>query len=154
MLGDSLTVGMRPYLARLLPGRSVEIDGKIGRTTTDGAAIVATMRASFPPTVVVALGTNDAESAQQFSALVNQIMALLGARRVVWVNIAKPGDQAFDNDLNLAKSRYRNLEVIDWASIMAAHPQDLLADGIHCTDAGYRLRATVLASVLQGRSQV
>jgi lysophospholipase L1-like esterase len=149
VLGDSLTVGMAPYLSPLLPGRPVEIDGKIARTATDGLAIVATRRASLPPTVVVALGTNDVESPDQFAAVIDQMMALLGHRRVIWVNVASPTGHAFNRDLDAAKGRYRNLEVLDWASLMAAHPEDLVFDHIHCTQAGYQLRAAVIAWVLQ-----
>jgi lysophospholipase L1-like esterase len=50
--------------------------------------------------------------------------------------------------------RYRNLEVIDWASIMASRPEDLVADHIHNTSAGYQLRAEVVAWVLQKPAQV
>jgi lysophospholipase L1-like esterase len=149
VLGDSLTVGMAPYLPALLPGRSVEIDGKTGRTATEGLDILATRKAPPPPTVVVALGTNDIESPGQFTAVINETMALLGPRRVVWVNIASPTARPFNVDLDAARSRHRNLEVIDWANVMAAHPEDLVADRIHNTGAGYRLRAEVIAWVLQ-----
>jgi GDSL-like lipase/acylhydrolase family protein len=151
VLGDSLTVGVEPYLAQRLPGRSVEIDGKNGRTTAGGLAIVEARTAPIPPTVVVALGTNDQESAPQFSTLIDQLMARFGGRRVVWVNIATARDQALNAELIAAKSRYPNLEVIDWASIIAAHPEDVLADGIHYTLSGYQLRASVMATTIQGR---
>ena len=149
VLGDSLTVGMAPYLPALLPGRSVEIDGKTGRTATEGLDILATRKAPLPPTVVMALGTNDIESPEEFTAVVNESMALLGPRRVIWVNIASPRSQPFNVDLDAARTHYPNLEIIDWASVMAAHPEDLVADQIHNTDAGYRLRAEVIASALQ-----
>jgi lysophospholipase L1-like esterase len=149
VLGDSLTVGMAPYLPALLPGRSVEIDGKVGRTATEGLDILATRKAPLPPTVVMALGTNNVESPEQFTAVINETMALLGPRRVLWVNIASPTARPFNVDLDAAGSRYRNLEIIDWARVMAAHPGDLVADQIHNTDAGYRLRAEVIAWVLQ-----
>ena len=149
VLGDSLTVGMAPYLPALLPGRSVEIDGKTGRTATEGLDILATRKAPLPPTVVMALGTNDIESPEEFTAVVNESMALLGPRRVIWVNIASPRSQPFNVDLDAARTRYRNLEVIDWARVMAAHPEDLVADHIHNTDAGYRLRAEVIAWVVE-----
>jgi lysophospholipase L1-like esterase len=140
---------MTPYLAPLLPGRSVEIDGKIARTATDGLAIAAARRASLPPTVVVALGTNDVESSDQFTAVIDEMMALLGHRRVVWVNVASPTGQPFNRDLDAARGHYPNLEVLDWASLMAAHPEDLLADHIHCTQAGYQLRAEAIAAALE-----
>ena len=149
VLGDSLTVGMAPNQPALLPGRSVEIDGKTGRTATEGLDILATRKAPLPPTVVMALGTNDIESPEEFTAVVNESMALLGPRRVIWVNIASPRSQPFNVDLDAARTRYPNLEIIDWASVMAAHPEDLVADQIHNTDAGYRLRAEVIASALQ-----
>jgi lysophospholipase L1-like esterase len=152
VLGDSLTVGVEPYLAQLLPDRSVEIDGKNGRTTDEGLAIVAARTAPIPPTVVVALGTNDQEPASQFSTIIDQLMAHFGGRRVVWVNSARAGDQALNDELTAARARYPNLEVIDWAAIIAAHPEDLLPDRIHCTQAGYQLRASVIATTIEGQS--
>jgi lysophospholipase L1-like esterase len=103
----------------------------------------------MPPTVVVALGTNDQESPEQFASIVDQIMARLRGRRVVWINVAKAGDQALNDQLNASKSRYSNLEVLDWAWIIAAHPEDLLPDRIHCTQAGYQLRASVIAAAIE-----
>ena len=149
VLGDSLTVGMAPYLPALLPGRSVEIDGKIGRTATGGLDTLATRKAPLPPTVVMALGTNDIESPEEFTAVINETMALLGPRRAIWVNIASPRAQPFNADLDAARTRYRNLEIIDWARVMAENPEDLVADQIHNTDAGYRLRAEVIAWVVE-----
>lgn len=35
--------------------------------------------------------------------------------------------------------------VFDWAGLAASHPGWIAVDGIHCTAAGYRERATAIA---------
>jgi lysophospholipase L1-like esterase len=148
ILGDSLTVGASPYLAGLLPGRSVSIDARVGRTTDQGIAIAAREAPTLPGKVMVALGTNDGASGPEFAQRIDQLMALLGTRRVLWVNVSRPGYQALNDALVSAVGRYPNLQVVDWRSAIAQHPEDVAGDGIHCTDAGYQFRAQVMAAAL------
>jgi lysophospholipase L1-like esterase len=152
LLGDSLTVGVEPYLAALLPGRRVSFDAKVGRTTDQGVAIVKANPSELAPTVVVGLGTNDQTTAAEFAQNVDEMMALLGNRRVLWVNLARNGYSDFDAVLVAATEKYQNLELVDWASTYYSHPKVQATDGIHATEAGYQLRAQIIAAALNAPS--
>ena len=45
-------------------------------------------------------------------------------------------------------SLHPNVTVLDWASVIGQHPEDMLADGVHYTPAGYGLRALTIAAAL------
>jgi hypothetical protein len=147
-LGDSLTVGIEPYLPSLLPGWRVRFDAQVGRTTAEAIAIVRSRRSELAPTVVVGLGTNDDPSPTEFAQHVDELMALLGDRRVLWVNLNRAGYESFNDVLVAAALRYPNLQLIDWATPYAENPQDQTSDGIHATEAGYQLRAQIIATAL------
>ena len=151
-LGDSLTVGIEPYLPALLPGRRVRFDAQVGRTTAEAIAIVKAHPAELAPTVVVGLGTNDDLSPTEFAQHVDELMALLGDRRVLWVNLNRPGYESLNAVLVNAALGYPNLQLVDWATPYAENPQDQTFDGIHATEAGYQLRAQVIASALPSPS--
>jgi hypothetical protein len=147
-LGDSLTVGIEPYLPALLPGWRVRFDAQVGRTTAEAIAIVRSHPSELAPTVVVGLGTNDDPSPTEFAQHVDELMALLGSRRVLWVNLNRAGYESFNDVLAGAAVRYPNLQVVDWATPYADNLQDQTSDGIHATEAGYQLRAWIIASAL------
>jgi hypothetical protein len=147
-LGDSLTVGIEPYLPALLPGWRVRFDAQVGRTTAEAIAIVRSHRAELAPTVVVGLGTNDDPSPTEFAQHVDELMALLGDRRVLWVNLNRAGYESFNDVLAAAARRDPNLQLVDWATVYAENPQDQTSDGIHATEAGYQLRARIIATAL------
>jgi hypothetical protein len=147
-LGDSLTVGIEPYLPSLLSGWRVRFDAQVGRTTAEAIAIVRSHPSELAPTVVVGLGTNDDPSPAEFAQHVDELMALLGNRRVLWVNLNRAGYESFNDVLAGATVRYPNLQLVDWATPYAENPQDQTSDGIHATEAGYQLRARIIASAL------
>jgi lysophospholipase L1-like esterase len=148
--GDSLTVGIAPYLPALLSaeGWDVTIDAEVGRLTATGLSLLAGRADEIGGTLVVALGTNDAPDPVAYAARIDEVMALAAGRRVIWVGVARSGYDALDEVLIAAQYRWSNLHVIDWRPIIAAHPDMRAADGIHLTDAGYQLRAEVIAQAI------
>jgi hypothetical protein len=47
-----------------------------------------------------------------------------------------------------ATTFHHNVTVVDWASVIAPHPEDFVPDGVHYTPAGYWPRAqTIVAAV-------
>ena len=59
MVGDSLNVGVEPYLEEQLPGWRIETDDVVGRGSDDGIAALAGIGSELGSVVVVSLGTND-----------------------------------------------------------------------------------------------
>ena len=149
--GDSLTVGIAPYLPALLTGDGwdVTIDAEVGRLTATGLTMLAGRADEIGGTLVVALGTNDPPDPVAYAARIDEVMALAAGRRVIWVSVARAGYDALDEALIAAQYRWSNLHVIDWRPIIATHPDLRAADGIHLTDAGYQLRAEVIAQAIE-----
>ena len=144
LLGDSLTVGAR-LTGRLeatlrAAGWDPEIVAEDGRSIEWAVAEVED-RSSVPSTVVVALGTNSAESVETFATDVAALVAALsdkGATTIVWL---PPHDEEDDRYLERADAlRDRAggpLVVANWPAVLDAHPEWFGRDGIHYVEAGY-----------------
>ncbi len=161
VVGDSLTVGAAPYIPGAFAASGiplVAVDGKVGRHTSEGAAVLAGAIANGAvgpnTTIVAALGTNDYGSASNFAQQVDQFLAVAGGRRVVWVNIAFADGRdaqavALNAQLDVRASRLR---VADWHSFIAGHGDWWAGDGTHLNATGYEGRATWLAGEIVAAS--
>jgi lysophospholipase L1-like esterase len=153
LVGDSLNVGVEPYLAEALPGWRIDTHDLVGRPTSDGVDQLRTLRRSLAPVVVVSLGTNDADgSEQEFRALVESAMGIVGPDRcLVWATIVRDGVErtGFDRVLRDAAQAHPNVHLVEWAALVE-HDQALLAgDRVHGTPEGYRRRAEEVARAVR-----
>jgi lysophospholipase L1-like esterase len=152
LVGDSLNVGVEPYLRDELGGWQVDTDDEVGRSTATGVERLRTRTAVLAPYVVVSLGTNDPSGgAEVFRSQVSEVLRIAGPTRcVVWVAISRDGDayESFNAVLREAAASSPNVRVVDWPSIVAGHPTYLSADGIHATPDGYRARARAIVAAM------
>lgn len=109
---------------------------------------------------VLALGTNDAAdvaigSNVGMAARIQRMMALIGKRPVLWVNVktlvtsgayAEANMKQWDNALLAACARYPNMRVFNWAHL--ANPAWFTTDGIHYTSTGSAIRSAAIADAL------
>jgi hypothetical protein len=135
--GDSLAVGMQPYLA------ARPFDAQVGRTTEEGVARLGHMHL-HGRTVYVSLGTNDpGHSAAWMSRQVRRVLAM-GPRLVVWGEIRVEG-KSYDDTLNRGLKRVKSSRL---RLVRAVRPG--AGDGIHLTREGYRLRAARFRQATKG----
>lgn len=148
-LGDSLNVGIEPYLDEELDGWSIDHHNQSGRRTHEGIAELRALGRNVAPVVVVSLGTNDFDSSSAtFRQQVEELLELTGPRRcVIWATIWFAGPHEFNDVLRDAAGRHRNLELADWASLVEERPELLAADGIHGSPEGYARRAEQAAAI-------
>jgi lysophospholipase L1-like esterase len=155
-LGDSLSVGTDPYLRRQLRGYWIERVYDIGLHAYDAAAIVEQSRVSLPAVLVISAGTND--DPRQVPAFVRALTGILRVagrgRCVVWPTISRPpavgtSYVGLNKALARAAARSSNLVLVDWAAMVRRHPAWLSKDGVHVTGAGYRARATAIATAVK-----
>jgi GDSL-like lipase/acylhydrolase family protein len=153
LVGDSLNVGIEPYLEQELQGWEVHTDDVVGRPTTTGLEHLGAEGASLGRYVVISLGTNDPEqSVAAFRAAVDQALGVAGTSRcVVWATIHRGGDayEPFNGALRAAAGRNRNLRVVEWATMVDRHPSWLVSDGVHATPDGYRARAEAVVAAMR-----
>jgi hypothetical protein len=109
---------------------------------------------------VLALGTNDTAdvavgSAVGLAARVTKMMSAIGNQPVLWITVksllsagpyAEHNMLLWDQALYAAQSRYPNMRIYDWASVV--QPQWFISDQIHFTSAGYAARAELIADAL------
>ena len=147
VIGDSLAVGMKPYLGAALPGWTVTVDGRVGRPLAEGMGIVRStgLPASSSSVLAMSLFTNDdPRGTSQLSAAVDETLAKVGSSGcVIWATIARDPvggvSYAAANAL-LARKAATNprLRLVDWAAYVDVHPGTLSAGNVHPGPAGYQ----------------
>jgi lysophospholipase L1-like esterase len=149
LVGDSLNVGIEPYLRDVFGDWEITSDDAVGRSTADGVAALERLRAT-PGPVVVSLGTNDDPSdAGSFHARVEELLRLVAGRCVIWATLWRDGapEEGLNEVLHeIARSR-PNLHLLDWAAMLEAHPEWRAPDETHGSPDGYRARAEEVAKL-------
>jgi lysophospholipase L1-like esterase len=153
VVGDSLAVGLRPYLGDLL-GTTVAWDAKSGRTTPQGlVALRGALKMVQPKTVVVSLGTNDGSDPTRFKDRIDKVVATIGPKAcIVWTNIYRPARKgpyvALNGVLDQEAARVRRLHLVDWNSAVARRAVTL-PDGLHPDPAGFEYRSRMIANAVK-----
>lgn len=153
VLGDSLAVGMRPFLGGLLPESRLTWAARSGRTTPQGlAALRAALGEVRPNAAIVSLGTNDGSDPSRFRQRIRRVLALLpGETCVVWATVARPPRKGAYRPLNRVlrtEGRRRGFTVVGWDAAVAAGAVRL-PDRVHPDAAGFRERARMFADALR-----
>jgi lysophospholipase L1-like esterase len=153
LVGDSLNVGVEPYIGNALPGFEVIANDRVGRRTEEGIDAIEQGDARLAPHVVVSLGTNDPPSdVGAFRAAVERVTELVGPGRcLVWATIwrdAAPND-ALNRVLRDAAAANRRMRLVEWAEMVQANPDWLASDGLHGSEIGYRERARAIAAAVR-----
>jgi len=150
LVGDSLNVGIEPYLANELPGWRIDAHDRVGRATAEGVEELRRRAASLAPVVVISLGTNDPDgSEEEFERRVDEAASIVGPDRcLVWATIVRDGEprMAFNRVLRQLRSDDANVRLVDWAAIVAADDDLLEGDLVHGTPEGYARRARETAA--------
>lgn len=153
LVGDSLNVGIEPYLPLELEGWTIDTDDVVGRATLAGVDALRTLGEGLAPVVVVSLGTNDAAGdVEGFRRLVQEALRLAGPDRcVIWTTIIRDGSPREEqNDvLRAAAGANDNLRLVDWATMVAEEPELLAGDLVHATEDGYVRRAQAIAEAVR-----
>ena len=153
VVGDSLAVGMVPFLERMLPGVAVTFDARAGRTTPQGlVALRARLRELRPQAVAVSLGTNDGPDPGRFASRIERALTAIPADAcVVWADVARPPRKGAFGALNIAlramARRDRRLRLIAWHRAVTRGAVRL-PDHVHPDTAGFRTRSRLYASAL------
>ena len=159
VVGDSLTVGVKPWLARDMAAhgvRLVGVDARVSRPVDEGLALLRSAGDRLPGTVVVALGTNNLSATRrQVEGWLRTARQLVGDRRLIWVNLSvdlakAPHLDRFEqiNATIAAIAPRYGIEVADWDRWSAEYGVTTRPDGIHYEERAYRLRAWFYADAV------
>jgi len=147
IIGDSIAVAASNELAQAIPG--VVIDAVAGRQFRQGPAVLEKMLTvgEGPDILIVALGTNGPVD----DGHVDEIVALAGDARIVFVNVNVPRDWELEvNEALLGAGRRHGATIVDWKTIAVADQSLLRSDGYHPSADGVGAWATAIADALRG----
>lgn len=153
VVGDSLTVGVKPYVAKALSDRGCRlawIDGKGNRRTFEGLEIIKARAAAnqLPNVLIVGLGTNDLvppgrlrRPHRRGDATRDRPQGHLGRARL------QP-DHGEPHGILRAKDRqHPNLSIMEWDRQYSANPSWRSTDNIHATPGGYAALAALMGDM-------
>ena len=158
LVGDSLAVGVKGLLPSLLPGWSVQIDGRVGRPLAEGMGIInaASLPSDGGTVLAVSLFTNDDPThTSQLQSAVRTTLSRAGPSGcVIWATIVRPplngvSYAAANAALQRMAAADPRLRIVPWAERVRARPSLVGGDGVHPTPAGYQLRARMYAQAAQ-----
>ena len=153
VVGDSLAVGMRPYLGTMLGTSEVVWDARSGRTTPEGLVrLGARLHEVTPRTVVISLGTNDGPDPQRFAERIQRALdAIPASACVVWVDINRPPRKGRYHGLNRvleqAAADDPRMVLVHWDRAVL-HRSVSLPDGLHPDAPGFRYRSLMVAGAV------
>ena len=153
LVGDSLNVGIEPYLGDELPGWRMDAHDRVGRATQEGIDMLRSLGGGLAPVVVVSLGTNDSDGSEpEFRKLVYQAVAIVGPRRcLIWATVVRDGSPrtGFNQVLEEARSEHPNIRLVEWATLVGDNRDLLAGDLVHATPEGYARRAEETARAIR-----
>jgi hypothetical protein len=152
LIGDSLNVGIEPYLRDALAGWTIGTDDVVGRSTDAGLAALSLRRAPRGA-VVISLGTNDTPGdVTHFRDDVDKAVGLVGRGScVIWATIWRDGraSEGFNAVLRETAQKWSNVRLLDWATMLEEHPDWVAPDGTHGSPEGYQARAEETARLVR-----
>jgi lysophospholipase L1-like esterase len=144
-LGDSVMLGASGALRTAIPG--IDVDAVVSRQFREAPAIAywRSQAGTLPGTVVVHLGTNGTVQ----PGTCDDLMAVLGDRRVIIVDLTVPRSWEAGNNVTLRDCAARNgAAFVDWHAISADRTDLLAGDGFHLNSAGATAYAAAIAGAL------
>ena len=108
LVGDSLNVGIEPYLPAALPRWQIVANDRVGRTTPEGIAELEAGRPRLSSTSSSASARTTRTDVAAFRADVARVLKLVGPDRcVIWATIWRDGapSDAFNDVLREAPRR-------------------------------------------------
>jgi len=154
IVGDSLAVGMQPFLGEMITDRHLTFDVRNGWTTPQGMeALRLDLQQFAPQTVVINLGTNDGSDPLVFADRIRRILRAVPSNScIVWPSITRPPRKGAYKELNRvlrdAARRDERMTILNWDR-MVAKGTVAMRDAIHPTSEGYRFRAYVTAAAVR-----
>jgi hypothetical protein len=151
VIGDSLGVGMEPYLAPELGSLEVRTDAEIGRGSPAGVDVLRRELTPADDVIVFALGSNDPPSQPEILAdSLEAANGLAAGRCLVVATLEVSGysgvpEEPLNEVIEAFAAANPNVRLVDWHDAVTP---DLLADGGHATPAGYELRASLFADAV------
>ena len=90
--------------------------------------------------LIINIGTNGGWSEQKNE----ELLTMIGDRKVFWLNATNPDFAIFNTDLINFAAKHDNVYIIDWISVIKVHPEYLIHDRVHPTVYGCKIYAQTI----------
>lgn len=152
IVGDSLTVGVKPYLdSRYEQNGGFEL---VGVDATQGISAMTAVKQSLDKKIardadvwVVALGTNFGGGKEEFSDAVRYTVKKSDGKPIYWINVRNDDNIGNQNAVNRVLEKmsgtYSNLSIVDYNGSSRKQKGIMAGDGIHLTPDGYKWRSNL-----------
>ncbi|MGG3281054.1 SGNH/GDSL hydrolase family protein [Paenibacillus solani] len=148
VIGDSVIVGVEPYLKEKLP--KVTVDGKVGRQMSQARKLIEELSAQgkLGDRIIVELGTNGPFSKDQLRSL---LTSLAKAKQVLVVTtrVPKGWQDTVNSNIKDVVGDFENAKVVDWYAASEGKEDYFYKDGVHLKPDGSRFYASLLIQGLQ-----
>ena len=131
------------------------IDAKVSRQVIQSKDIVKDLKSKgkLGDTVVLALGTNGTFS----DAVGRELIRAIGKdRKIYWVTAFGEHlqwQEEANHQIRSMAEQYKNVQIIDWASLAEGHPKWFVSDGVHLTSSGCKAYAKLYYDAIDKNSQ-
>ncbi|MBR8661224.1 MULTISPECIES: hypothetical protein [Bacillales] len=148
VIGDSVILGVEPYLKEKLP--KITVDGKIGRQMSQAQDVVNGLKqqGKLGDHIIIELGTNGPFKKEH---LRNLLTSLSDAKQVLLVTTRVP--KKWQNQVNPTikevASEFSNTKVVDWYAASEGKGNYFYEDGVHLKPDGSKYYASLLIEALQ-----
>lgn len=148
VIGDSVIVGVEPYLKELLP--EITVDGKVGRQMSQAKNVIAELEAKeeLGDHVILELGTNGPFNKEQL----RKVLTLLTHSKqvlVVTTRVPKGWQDTVNSTIKDIVPEFGNAKVVDWYAASEGKSDYFYKDRVHLKPDGSRHYASLLLQALQ-----
>lgn len=148
VIGDSVIVGVKPYLKEKLP--KVTVEGKVGRQMSQAVKLIQQLSAEgkLGDHIIIELGTNGPFSKDQ---LRNLLKSLSETKQilVVTTRVPKRWQDTVNSNIKDVVAEFNNAKVVDWYTASEGKDEFFYKDGVHLKPDGSRFYASLLVQGLQ-----
>ncbi|WP_375106389.1 hypothetical protein AB9L15_11000 [Lysinibacillus fusiformis] len=147
VIGDSVIVGVAPYLEELLPG--ILIDGKVSRQMSQVEEIIKQLQTEgrLGEKIIIELGTNGPFNSNQL----RNLLSSLHDKQVFIVNTRVPKD--WQDNVNKVISEvaieFQNTTIIDWYAASEGKENYFYEDGVHLKPKGAEYYASIILEAVK-----
>lgn len=140
-IGDSLSVGIRDALKKLIPG--LVSDARVGRNSDEAVAVLKRKLKDAYKEVIFDVGTNDGHASMLKRNLKKAHQLLNEDQSLVVSTVRGPGAAAKNRVIRQFADQYENVRLVQ------APTRGSAGDAIHYTAAGYQKRAKLFADAVK-----
>jgi len=148
VIGDSVMMGIEPYLKEKLP--KITVDGKVGRQMSQAKDVVNELgkQGKLGDHIIIELGTNGPFKKDY---LRNLLTSLSEAKMVLVVTtrVPKGWQDTVNSTIKEVVSEFSNAKVLDWYAASEGKGDYFYKDGVHLKPDGSRYYASLLIEALQ-----